>query len=77
MYHALALIGVAWTATRWPAASLPIAAGWLMVAGMVFFSGSLILLALTGARWLGAIAPVGGLAFILGWLCLALAAWRA
>jgi uncharacterized membrane protein YgdD (TMEM256/DUF423 family) len=76
MYHALALIGVAWAVTHWPDSNLPTIGGWLMVAGMVFFSGSLALLAFTGVSWLGAIAPIGGLAFILGWLCLALAAWR-
>jgi uncharacterized membrane protein YgdD (TMEM256/DUF423 family) len=76
MYHALALFAVAWAISRWPKSSLPVAAGWLFVAGMLLFSGSLILLALTGARWLGAVAPLGGAAFIAGWLCLALAAWR-
>ena len=76
MYHALALIGVALAASRRPDSNLPTIGGWLMVAGMAFFSGSLILLAFTGVSWLGAIAPVGGLCFILGWLCLALAAWR-
>ncbi len=76
MYHALALIGVAWAVTRWPTTNLPAIGGWLMVTGMVFFSGSLILFAFTGVSWLGAIAPIGGMAFILGWLCLAVAAWR-
>jgi uncharacterized membrane protein YgdD (TMEM256/DUF423 family) len=71
-YHALALLVVAWTSTRWPGAATS-AAGWLFVAGTVLFSGSLYLLALTGQRWLGAVTPLGGLAFILGWLALA---WR-
>jgi uncharacterized membrane protein YgdD (TMEM256/DUF423 family) len=76
MYHALALLGVAWIATRWPGGATN-TAGWLFVAGTVLFSGSLYLLALTGHRWLGAITPVGGLAFILGWLALAWCALRA
>ncbi|MGB8511068.1 MAG: DUF423 domain-containing protein, partial [Pyrinomonadaceae bacterium] len=71
MYHALALIAVAWAATRWPGASSVAAAGWLLVAGTILFSGSLYLLSLTGLRWLGAITPLGGLAFLAGWLCLA------
>jgi uncharacterized membrane protein YgdD (TMEM256/DUF423 family) len=75
MYHALALIAVAWAATRW-ANSLTAAAGWLFVVGTLIFSGSLYALSLTGARWLGAITPFGGVAFMGGWLCLALAAWR-
>jgi uncharacterized membrane protein YgdD (TMEM256/DUF423 family) len=52
------------------------AAGWLFVAGIVLFSGSLYLLALTGITWLGAITPFGGVAFLLGWLGLAVAIWR-
>ncbi len=76
MYHALALLAVAWLAARWPGTSLVTAAGWLFVAGVVIFSGSLYALTLTGIRTLGAITPLGGLAFIAGWTCLALAAWR-
>jgi uncharacterized membrane protein YgdD (TMEM256/DUF423 family) len=75
MYHALALLAVAWAATRWPGA-LVSWAGWLFVAGTLIFSGSLYALALTGARWLGAITPLGGVAFLAGWLCLLLAAQR-
>jgi uncharacterized membrane protein YgdD (TMEM256/DUF423 family) len=75
MYHALALLAVAWAAVRWPGGSSQWA-GWLFVVGTVLFSGSLYALALTGTRWLGAITPVGGLAFLAGWLCLALAASR-
>ena len=76
MYHALALLAVAFAITRWPDSNLPTTAGWLFVAGTVLFSGSLYLLSLTDVRWLGAIAPLGGAAFITGWACLALAAWR-
>jgi len=50
------------------------AAGWLFVAGIAIFSGSLYLLALTGTRWLGAVTPIGGVAWIAGWLLLAWAA---
>jgi len=54
MYHALALLAVAWAATRWPGGAVT-AAGWLFVAGTLLFSGSLYLLAVTGVRVLGAI----------------------
>jgi uncharacterized membrane protein YgdD (TMEM256/DUF423 family) len=74
MYHALALLAVAWACTRWPG-TLANGAGWLFVAGTLVFSGSLYLLALTGEKWLGAITPLGGLAFLAGWICLAAAAW--
>jgi len=69
IYHALALLAVAWATTRWPGASTS-AAGWLFVAGTVLFSGSLYVLSLTGIRWLGAITPLGGVAFLAGWACL-------
>lgn len=75
MYHALALLTVAWVATQAPGA-LPRAAGWLFVAGTVVFSGSLYVLVLSGQRWLGAVTPIGGVAFLAGWACLALAALR-
>ena len=69
MYHALALIAVAWAMTRWPEANLN-AAGWAFIVGIVVFSGSLYLLSATDIRWLGAITPIGGLAFLIGWAIL-------
>lgn len=72
--HALALLAVAWASERWPG-SFTQAAGWLFVAGIAIFSGSLYLMTLTGARWLGAVTPLGGLAFLAGWAVLAWAAW--
>ena len=44
---------------------------WLLLIGIVIFSGSLYLLAITGNRWLGAITPIGGVSFIAAWLALA------
>lgn len=75
MYHALALLAVAWASSHWTG-SMTTAAGWLFIAGTLVFSGSLYLLALSGVRWLGAITPLGGVMFLAGWACLALAAWR-
>ena len=75
MYHALALLLVAWAVTRWPAPPVR-AAGWLFVAGTVLFSGSLYVLALTGARAFGAVTPAGGVCFLAGWGSLALGIWR-
>lgn len=74
MYHALALLAVAWAITR-GAGSTAQWAGWLFLIGTVLFSGSLYALALSGTRWLGAITPLGGVAFLAGWLCLALS-WK-
>ena len=58
MYHALALLAVAWTVNRWPGPLLTWA-GWLFVVGTVLFSGSLYALALTGARWASSYRPSG------------------
>ena len=74
MYHALALLGVAWATSRGLGGAT--AAGFLFLAGTVLFSGSLYLLTLTGHRWLGAITPFGGACFLAGWAVLAVAAWR-
>ena len=76
MYHALALLVVAWVYPRWAATGLTVG-GWLFVAGIFLFSGSLYGLSLTGVRWLGAITPFGGLAFLAGWACLVWTGWRA
>jgi uncharacterized membrane protein YgdD (TMEM256/DUF423 family) len=75
LIHALGLLAVGWAADRWPGPWIP-AAGWLFVAGIAVFSGSLYLLALTGVRWLGAITPLGGIAFIAGWIALAVGALK-
>lgn len=76
MYHALALIAVAWVCTR-TTSTFAGTAGWLFLAGTVLFSGSLYAMTFTGARWLGAITPLGGACFIAGWVCLAVAAGKA
>jgi uncharacterized membrane protein YgdD (TMEM256/DUF423 family) len=46
-------------------------AEWLLLAGIVLFSGSLYVLAITGVTTLGAVTPFGGVAFIAAWLVLA------
>jgi uncharacterized membrane protein YgdD (TMEM256/DUF423 family) len=72
-YHALGLFAVALVASLLPKSALVSWSGWLMLAGIVLFSGSLYLLSITGVRWLGAITPLGGVAFISAWLLLAVA----
>lgn len=67
-YHFIHALGLLIVSTLPRRADL---AAWLLVAGIVLFSGSLYALALTGARALGAVTPLGGLAFIAAWLVLA------
>jgi len=45
----------------------------LLVAGIVLFSGSLYTMALANVRWLGALTPLGGLCFLAGWAWLVIA----
>ncbi len=77
-YHAwdaLGLFGVG-LLLQGPGRPLLGIAGWLFVAGIALFSGSLYLLALTGIRGLGAVTPLGGVAFLAGWAVLAWSAWK-
>ena len=67
VYHALGLLAVGIVAVHLPDSALLRWSGWLMLAGIVLFSGSLYILALSGERWLGAVTPVGGLAFLAAW----------
>ena len=75
-FHVFALFAVVMAISRWPQSSLAPIAGWLFVAGILLFSGSLYILVGTGVRWLGAVTPFGGVALIAGWICLAVVAWR-
>jgi uncharacterized membrane protein YgdD (TMEM256/DUF423 family) len=71
-WHALGLLAIGLVALHLRDSAMLVWAGWLMLAGIVLFSGSLYVLAVTGVRWLGAITPFGGTAFIAAW---ALFAW--
>ena len=75
-YHAIGLLVIALVAQLIPNSSLLQWSGWLMLAGIIIFSGSLYVLSISGIRWMGAITPIGGLCFILAWLLLALASWQ-
>jgi uncharacterized membrane protein YgdD (TMEM256/DUF423 family) len=81
VYHALALLGVALLTDKFPGQWIKWA-GYLFIAGIILFSGSLYLLTFlkmqeSGAvKWVGPITPVGGIGFILGWLCILFAATR-
>jgi len=73
MYHALALFGVGVLTLQFPFNGLLRTSGFLFLAGIILFSGSLYALSLSGIRWLGAITPIGGVMFLAGWAVLALA----
>jgi uncharacterized membrane protein YgdD (TMEM256/DUF423 family) len=75
-WHALALLGVALASTHLPDSLWLRSAGWLLVAGLILFCGSLYALAFGAPRQTGLVTPLGGLCFILAWLAFAGAALR-
>ena len=75
MYHSLALIVVALLYRFYPHHLMPWVA-YVMLAGIVLFSGSLYVLAMTRIHWFGPVTPLGGLCFIVSWLMLAYAIWQ-
>ncbi len=75
MYHSFALFVAGWACEKYPSNYFS-RAGWLFVAGIVLFSGSLYVLALSGIGAFGAVTPAGGLAFLAGWLMLAVGFWK-
>ncbi|MDR4506760.1 MAG: DUF423 domain-containing protein [Candidatus Brocadiaceae bacterium] len=76
IYHAIGLFAVAFVAACLPSSRLVKWSGWLMLAGILCFSGSLYILSLSGVRWFGAIIPVGGMALIVSWIFLAIGVWK-
>jgi uncharacterized membrane protein YgdD (TMEM256/DUF423 family) len=75
-WHALGLLAVGLMYAQRPDSGALAAAAWLLIAGLLLFSGSLYALALTGVRGLGAVTPVGGVAFLAAWVAVAWAAWK-
>ncbi|PHR66198.1 DUF423 domain-containing protein [Pseudidiomarina marina] len=68
IYHALGLLMVAVLLIPYPKASGLRTGGWIMLAGIILFSGSLYMLALTGIQFFGPITPIGGVCFIVAWI---------
>jgi uncharacterized membrane protein YgdD (TMEM256/DUF423 family) len=75
-YHGLGLVAVAMLCETCPKSGLFRVSGWLLVAGIVLFCGSLIAVALGAPRVVGSSAPLGGTALMAAWASVALGAWR-
>ena len=71
--HAVALLALCGVGSRLTPRSFSVIA-WLMLAGIVLFSGSLYLLVATDTPGWGAVTPLGGLCWIAAWIALAVAA---
>jgi len=68
--HAIALLALALFGTT------NRGAWWLLLAGILIFSGSLYVMALMNVRWLGAVTPLGGLCFLGGWAWLVISSGK-
>ncbi|MGG4217955.1 DUF423 domain-containing protein [Paenibacillus jamilae] len=66
--HGLGLLLLGVLAGSLVHASLIVTAGWVMLVGILLFSGSLYALSVSGVKKLGAITPIGGLAFLASWI---------
>jgi uncharacterized membrane protein YgdD (TMEM256/DUF423 family) len=73
--HTLALFGTGLLIFHHPVRAL-LLSGWLFMAGILLFCGSLYVMALTDMRGLALLTPIGGIAFLAGWLFLVIGAWR-
>jgi len=71
--HALGLMAIGILYSEYPNV-LP--AGWIMLGGIILFSGSLYILSITGIKALGMITPVGGACFLVAWGWLAISVYK-
>ncbi len=72
MWHALALLAVAWTASNNTGGVRKVVniAGLAFTGGIVMFSGTLYTLAITGDVLVPGLAPTGGVLLMVGWCAL-------
>jgi uncharacterized membrane protein YgdD (TMEM256/DUF423 family) len=70
-FHALGLMALGVLLDRLPRRALR-SAGWLLLAGVLLFCGSLYLLLAGAPRLVALLTPLGGLALIAGWCAVAI-----
>ncbi len=76
LVHALAIMVVVLVGERYSFRAMALKIGWLLLASITVFSGTLYLLVLLNQRWLGMITPLGGSGFILAWVVFAVMCFR-
>jgi uncharacterized membrane protein YgdD (TMEM256/DUF423 family) len=77
LFHALGLVAVGLVAMQISDSAYLRWSGWLMLVGIILFSGSLYVLSVSGLRWLGMVTPFGGMAFIVAWILFVVAVLKA
>ncbi len=75
-YHTIGLLVIALLSCHFPTSQLFKWAGFLMLGGMIFFSGSLYLLVILDLPQLGMITPIGGILLLIAWLLLVFSSWK-
>ncbi|MCQ6280329.1 DUF423 domain-containing protein [Bacillus sp. EB600] len=76
MFHALGILAVAMLLGKAATSALFSWSGWLMLIGIILFSGSLYVLSLTKISVLGAITPLGGVSFLAAWILMIIGALK-
>ncbi|OIK16055.1 hypothetical protein BIV60_06205 [Bacillus sp. MUM 116] len=74
MFHAIGILVVGLLLAKVADSSLFTWSGWLMLIGIIFFSGSLYVLSVTKIGILGAITPIGGVCFLAAWILVVIGA---
>lgn len=67
MWHGISLLALAGSEKHLRHPLYPITA-WMILVGVLLFSGSLYVLALTGIKTLGIITPIGGIFLLMAWV---------
>lgn len=75
MFHAVSLLAIGLLMDKIQTAST-MWSGWMIMIGIVLFSGSLYLYATTGVKVLAMITPFGGVSFLVGWVLLGYAVMK-
>lgn len=75
-YHSLGLIMIGITSRMGKLSTALSISGWMMVFGIILFSGSLYAISITGIRSFGMITPIGGIMLIASWVVLAIASLK-
>lgn len=75
-YHGLNSLGMLVLTVSGGLSKLMRVAMWLLLLGIILFSGSLYAYVLLESKWLVMLTPIGGLLFIMAWLMAGVAGYQ-
>ncbi|WP_249869365.1 DUF423 domain-containing protein [Oceanobacillus saliphilus] len=76
MFHTMALLVTGLLLAKLQGNGLLTTGGWMFLAGIILFSGSLYIYALTSIKTFAMITPLGGVAFLIGWVLVGIAVMK-